>query len=58
MSCSARLKTYLGAGMGHTDITTRVTFLGKLAGEEIGKLGLEDTIGDELSLLADLAGHF
>ena len=50
--------TYLGAGVGDPDITTRVTLLRQLAGEEIVELRAEDTVGDELALLADLSGHF
>ena len=50
--------TYFGAGVRDTDIAARVTLLGKLASEEVVELGLEDTVGDELSLLADLARHF
>ena len=44
--------------MGDADVAARVTLLGKLAGEELVEFSTEDTIGDELSLLADLAGHF
>ena len=49
---------YLGAGVCHTDITARVALLGKLTSKEIVELGLEDTVGDELALFADLARHF
>ena len=49
---------HLGAGMGDPDIATRVTLLGQLAGEEIVELCAEDTVGDELALLANLGGHF
>jgi len=48
---------YLSACMGHTDITTRVSLLGEFTGEELIEFSTEDTIGDELSLLADLGGH-
>ena len=44
--------------MGDTNIAARVTLLRELAGEEIVQLGAEDTVSDELALLADLAGHF
>ena len=49
--------THLSAGVGNTDITSRVVLLGELTGEEIVQLRAEDTIGDELALLADLGGH-
>jgi hypothetical protein len=49
---------YLSASVGHSDIATRVTFLGQFAGEELVEFSTEDTIGDKLSLLANLAGHF
>ena len=51
-------KTHLSAGVGDSDIAARVTLLGQLAGEEIVELCAEDTVGDELALLADLGGHF
>jgi hypothetical protein len=41
----------------HTDITARVSLLRELAGEELVELGMENTIGHELALLADLSGH-
>ena len=50
-------RSYFSAGVCHTDIAARVTLLGQLASEEIVELGLEDTVSDELALLADLAGH-
>ncbi len=50
--------THLSASVGDTDVAARVALLGKLAGEEIVQLGAEDTVSDELALLADLAGHF
>ena len=50
-------KTNLSAGVGDTDVAARVTLLGELAGEEVVQLGAEDTVSDELALLADLAGH-
>ena len=50
--------SYLCAGVGDTDITARVTLLGELAGEELVEFSAEDTVGDELSLLADLSRHF
>ena len=43
--------------MGDTDVAARVALLRELAGEEIVQLGAEDTVSDELALLADLAGH-
>ena len=43
--------------MGHTNIATRVPLLREFAGEEIVQLGAEDTVSDELALLADLGGH-
>ena len=43
--------------MGHTDIATRVALLRELTGEEVVQLGAEDTVSDELALLADLGGH-
>lgn len=49
--------TYLGAGVRYTDVTARVTLLGELASQKVVKLGLEDTVGYELALLADLARH-
>jgi hypothetical protein len=48
---------YLGTRMCDTDIATRVAFLGKLTGKKLVQFGAEDTIRDELSLLADLSGH-
>jgi hypothetical protein len=44
--------------MGHTDVASRVTFLGQFTGEELVEFGAEDTIGHEFSFLADLSGHF
>lgn len=52
-----RTISYLGAGVCHTDITARVTLLGEFASQEVVELGLEDTVGYELSLFADLARH-
>ena len=49
---------YLCASVSHTDIAARVTLLGQFASEELVELGAEDTVSDELSLLADLSGHF
>lgn len=43
--------------MGDTNITTRVTFLGELTGEEFVEFGAENTIGNKLALFADLSGH-
>ena len=51
------MRTHFGTGMCHTDIATRVTLLRELAGEEIVQLGAENTVSDELALLADLGGH-
>ena len=48
---------YLGTRMCDTDVATRVALLGKLTGEKFVQFGAEDTICDELSLLADLSGH-
>jgi len=48
---------YLGAGMSHADITTRVPFFGEFASKEFIELGAEYTISDELALFADLGGH-
>jgi hypothetical protein len=50
--------THLSTGVGDADVAARVTLLGKFAGEELVEFSTEYTIGDELSLLADLAGHF
>ena len=44
--------------MSDANIATGVTFLCKLAHKELIELCTEDTIGDKLSLLANLAGHF
>ena len=41
--------------MGDTDVTSRVAFLGKLTSEELVELSAEDTVSDELPLLADLS---
>ena len=49
---------HLSTSVGDADVATRVTLLRKLAGEEVVQLGAEDTVSDELALLADLAGHF
>jgi hypothetical protein len=43
--------------MCDTDVATRVAFLGKLTSKKFVQFGTEDTIRDELSLLADLSGH-
>lgn len=60
----------LGSGVGDSDLTSRVSLLGELSSagcqlgslicsmidlQELSKLGLEDTVGDELSLLRDLS---
>jgi hypothetical protein len=50
-------RAYLGTRMRDTDVATRVAFLRELTGEKFVQLGAEDTIRDELSLLADLSGH-
>ena len=52
------MRTHFGTGMCHTDIATRVALLRELTGEEVVQLGAEDTVSDELALLANLAGHF
>ena len=49
--------TYLGTRMCDTDVATRVAFLGKFTGKKFVQFGAEDTVRDELSLLADLSGH-
>lgn len=49
--------TDLSASVGNTDVAARVTLLGELASEEVVQLGTEDTVSDELALLADLARH-
>lgn len=51
-------RTHFSASVCHTDITARITLLGELAGQKVIKFGLEDTVGDELALLADLTRHF
>ena len=51
------LWSYLSAGVSNTDIATRVSLLSQFAGEEFVEFGTEDTVGDELSLFGDLAGH-
>jgi hypothetical protein len=43
--------------MSDADVATRVAFLRKLASEKFVQLGTENTIGDELALLANLSGH-
>lgn len=43
----------LGTGVGNTDLTAGVTLLSELSGEEVVELGLENTVGDELSALAN-----
>ena len=49
---------HLSTSVGDADVAARVTLLRELASEEIVELGLEDTVGDELALFADLARHF
>lgn len=44
-------RTDVGDGRGNTDFDTRVTLLSQLALEELVQLGVEDTVGDELSAL-------
>jgi hypothetical protein len=44
--------------VGNADVAARVTLLGELAGEELVEFSVEDTVGHELALLADLGGHF
>ena len=51
------MRTHFGTSVCHTDIATRVTLLRELTGEEVVQLGAEDTVSDELALLADLGGH-
>lgn len=50
----------LGLGGGESDLDTGVSLLGELSGEELVELGVEDTVGDDLSLLGDgdSGGHF
>jgi len=48
----------LSASVSYANLTTRVTLLRKLAGEELVEFCAKDTIGNELSLLANLSGHF
>lgn len=45
--------------MGHSDLASRVALVGEFTHEELGELGVEDTIGDCLSALGDVlvAGH-
>jgi len=43
----------VGDGRGDADLDTGVTLLSKLALEELVELGVEDTVGDELSSLGD-----
>lgn len=49
----------LSSGMGNSDLASRVSFVGQLPHEELGELGVEHTIGDGLSSLADVlvGGH-
>ena len=49
---------HLGTGVGDTDIAPRVTLLSQFTGEEFVDFCTEDTVRDELALLADLCGHF
>lgn len=66
-SASLLTKNFLGVGgtdddVGHgrsdANLDTRVSFLGELALEELVELGVENTVGDELSALADVdAAH-
>ena len=46
-------RTDIGDGRSHTDLDTRVALLSQLALEELVQLGIEDTVGDELSALRD-----
>lgn len=48
---------YLGAGVGDTDITSRVTLLGEFASEEFIEFSTEYTVSYELALFANLSGH-
>lgn len=50
----------VGDGGGHADLDTRVSLLSQLALEELVQLGVEDTVGDELSALGKVGagvGH-
>lgn len=49
---------HLGTGVSDADITARITLLSKLTGKELVEFSTEDTIGNKLSLFADLGGHF
>jgi hypothetical protein len=44
--------------MSNAYITARVAFLRELAGEKLVELSVENTVGNKLALLANLAGHF
>jgi hypothetical protein len=44
----------VGDGGSNSDLDAGVTFLGKLALEELVELGVEDSVGDELSALRDV----
>lgn len=54
---SCMMWMYLGAGMGHTNVTARVTLLCELAGEEFIEFGAEDTVCNKLAFFADLGSH-
>lgn len=44
----------VGDSGGHADLDTGVALLGQLALEELVQLGVEDTVGDELSALGQV----
>jgi len=46
----------LGALGSNADFNASIALLGELTGEELVQLGVEDTIGNKLALLADLSG--
>ena len=55
-----RRRTDIGDSGSHADLDTGVTLLGQLTLEKLVQLGVENTIGDELSALRDstlLSGH-
>merc|ERR1719251_774127 len=47
----------LGPGGGNTDFHAGVAILSELTGEELVQLGLEDAVGNELSLFRNLGCH-
>jgi hypothetical protein len=55
-------RTDVGDGGSDADLDAGVALLGQLTLEELVQLGIEDTVGDELSALGDSTllsgGHF